>query len=160
MSLKSTVSFGQIYLQKQPPEFICRSSHQRCSIVKDVLGNFTKFTGKHLCKSLFFDKVVGLWGETCNFIKKETLAQVFSCEFCEISKNTFFTEHLRMTASASVLTTKSVFLFVYLVKFDCNNKRHFLTTNNPYNSTFPSFNIFIFTEEDDTSINNEDKRFS
>ena len=26
--------------------------------------------------------------------KKETLAQVFSYEFCEISKNTFFTEHL------------------------------------------------------------------
>ena len=24
-----------------------------------------------------------------NFIKKETLAQVFSCEICEISKNTF-----------------------------------------------------------------------
>ena len=32
----------------------------------------------------------------CNFIKKEALAQVFSCEFCEISKNTFFfIEHLR-----------------------------------------------------------------
>ena len=27
--------------------------------------------------------------EACNFIKKETLAQVFSCQFCEISKNTF-----------------------------------------------------------------------
>ena len=27
--------------------------------------------------------------EVCIFIKKETLAQVFSCEFCEISKNTF-----------------------------------------------------------------------
>ena len=38
--------------------------------------------------------------EACNFIKKETLAQVFSCEFCEISKNTFFTEHLWTTASA------------------------------------------------------------
>ena len=25
-----------------------------------------------------------------NFIKKETLAQVFSCEFCKIFKNTFF----------------------------------------------------------------------
>ena len=24
--------------------------------------------------------------EACNFIKKETLAQMFSCEFCEISK--------------------------------------------------------------------------
>ena len=31
-------------------------------------------------------------------IKKETLAQVFSCEFCEISKNTFFTEPLQETA--------------------------------------------------------------
>ena len=28
--------------------------------------------------------------QACNFIKKKTLAQVFSCEFCEISKNTFF----------------------------------------------------------------------
>ena len=29
---------------------------------------------------------------------KKSLAQVFSCEFCEISKNTFLTEHLWMTA--------------------------------------------------------------
>ena len=28
--------------------------------------------------------------EACNFIKKEALAQVFPCEFCEISENTFF----------------------------------------------------------------------
>ena len=35
-------------------------------------------------------------------IKKETLAQVFSCEFCEISKNTFFTKHLWATASEQV----------------------------------------------------------
>ena len=28
-------------------------------------------------------------GLTCNFIKKETLAQVFSCEFGETFKNTF-----------------------------------------------------------------------
>ena len=27
------------------------------------------------------------------------MAQLFSCEFCEISKNTLFTEHLRTTAS-------------------------------------------------------------
>ena len=30
--------------------------------------------------------------EACNFTKKETMTQVFSCEFCEISKNTLFTE--------------------------------------------------------------------
>ena len=40
-----------------------------------------------------------LQAEAYNFIKKETLAQVFSCEFCEIFKNTFFTEHLQTTAS-------------------------------------------------------------
>ena len=34
--------------------------------------------------------------EACNFIKKEALTQVFSWEICE---NTFFTEHLRTTAS-------------------------------------------------------------
>ena len=28
--------------------------------------------------------------QVCNFIKKVTLAQMFSCEFCRISKNTFF----------------------------------------------------------------------
>ena len=72
-----------------------RSSHQRCSVKKGVLKNFAKFTEKHLCQSLYFNKVA----EACNFIKKETLAQVLSCEFCEIFKNTFFTEHLWATAS-------------------------------------------------------------
>ena len=38
-------------------------------------------------------------GRSATLLKKETLAQVFSCEFCEISKNTFLTEHLRATAS-------------------------------------------------------------
>ena len=31
----------------------------------------------------------------------KSLSQVFSCKFCEISKNTFFTEHLLATASIS-----------------------------------------------------------
>ena len=48
---------------------------------------FSKFTGKHLCQSLFFNKFAG---QACNFIKKQTLAQVFSCEFCKIFKNTNF----------------------------------------------------------------------
>ena len=37
--------------------------------------------------------------EACNFIKKETLAQVFSGEFCEISQNFFSTENPQTTAS-------------------------------------------------------------
>ena len=39
---------------------IYRSSRQRCFVKKDALRNFTKFTGKCLCQTLFFDKVAGL----------------------------------------------------------------------------------------------------
>ena len=55
-----------------------------------VLRNFAKLTEKHLCQSLFFNKVAGLRPGTV-----EALAQVFPCEFCEVSKSTFSTEHLR-----------------------------------------------------------------
>ena len=41
----------------------------------------------------------------CSFLKK-ALAQVFSCGLGEISKNTFFTEHLRVTASGFQLTAR------------------------------------------------------
>ena len=53
---------------------------------KGVPRNFLKFTGKYLCQGFFFNKVAGL--RPANLWKKETLAQVFSCKFCEISKNT------------------------------------------------------------------------
>ena len=43
--------------------------------------------------------LIKLQASACNFIKKETLAQVFSNDFCEISKNAFFTEHLWTIAS-------------------------------------------------------------
>ena len=46
---------------------------------KGALRIFAKFTGKHLCQSLFL----------INFFQKAALAQVFFCEFCDISKNTF-----------------------------------------------------------------------
>ena len=62
---------------------------------KVVLENFAKSTGKHLCQRLFFNKVAGLWPLN----KKETLAQVFSFDFCEIFKNTYFEEHLQTAAS-------------------------------------------------------------
>ena len=66
-----------------------RSSRPQVFCSKDVLRNFAKFSGKDLCQNLFFNKVAGL----CNFIKKETLAQLFSCEFCESSLNTFFLQN-------------------------------------------------------------------
>ena len=50
--------------------------------------------------------------QACNFINKETLAQVFSYEFCEISKNTFFYRTPLVAASAM----KIIFCMVKLWK--------------------------------------------
>ena len=74
-------------LQKQPPELLYKNV---------VLRNFAKLTGKQLRQRLSFNNVAG---HACNFIKKESLAQVFFFKFCEISKNTCFIEHLGTTAS-------------------------------------------------------------
>ena len=75
-----------------------RSSHQRCSVKKGVLRNFKNFQEKTCARDYFLIKLQAL---AFNFIKKESLTQVFSCEFSEISKNTFFTNHLWATASES-----------------------------------------------------------
>ena len=69
------------------PEDKLRISCPEVFYKKGVLRNSAKFRGKHLCQRLFFNKGAGL---TCNFIKKESLAQVFSSKFCEISKNKLF----------------------------------------------------------------------
>ena len=42
--------------------------------------SFANFTEKHLCWSLFWSHIY----------ENETATQVFSCEICEIFKNTFF----------------------------------------------------------------------
>ena len=72
-----------------------RSRHLEVFCKKGVLKNFAKFTGKHLRRSL----------HACNLIKKETLAQGFSCKFGKIFKHTFFKEHLRTAASVLPLLT-------------------------------------------------------
>ena len=60
----------------QPPKVFVK--------IKCVLKNFAKFTGEHLCQSLFFNKDAGA---ACYFIKKQTVTKVFSCKF-------FLKEHL------------------------------------------------------------------
>ena len=52
--------------------------------------------------------LIKLQVEACSFIKKETLARVFSCEFCKISKSNFSTKHLRVTVSDKYLIFLSI----------------------------------------------------
>ena len=53
---------------------------------ESVFRNITKFTGKHLCQSLFVNKDTGLRSAT---LLKKRLWHMFSSEFSEVSKNTF-----------------------------------------------------------------------
>ena len=64
---------------------------------RDVLKHFAKFRGKHLCQNLFFNKVANL--RIATLVKKRLWHRCFSKKICEMFKNVFFTEHLRMTAS-------------------------------------------------------------
>ena len=79
------------YWRGSRPEVFCK---------KGVLENCTKFTGENLCQSLFLNEVAGL-RRPATLFKKEALAQVFSCEFCEISKNTFLHRTPLVAASAN-----------------------------------------------------------
>ena len=49
--------------------------NKRCSIKKTFLKNFAIFTGKRLCRSLFFNQNVGL--QAYNFIKKRLQHRCF-----------------------------------------------------------------------------------
>ena len=57
-----------------------------------VLLKILQNSQENTCARVSF--LIKLQAWACNFIKKETLAQAFSCEFSEISKNVFFTEYV------------------------------------------------------------------
>ena len=67
-----------------------KSSNWRCSIKKNFQKNFAVFTAIPVFKALVgqgWNKVTG----------REAPTQIFSCEYCKISSNTCFEEHLRTT---------------------------------------------------------------
>ena len=65
------------------PEVFCK---------KGVLENFAKFTGKHRCQSLLFNKFTGLRPAT--FLKKRLWHRCFPVNFVKYSRTPVFIEHL------------------------------------------------------------------
>ena len=76
-------------------ECLRRSSRPKGSL-KIVLLEISQNSQEIYARISFFIKLLSLL--ICCSIKNKSLAQVFSCEFCEICKNTF-AEHHRTTAS-------------------------------------------------------------
>ena len=73
--------------------------------------------------------------QACNFIKKETLAQAFSCEVCEICKNAFYYRTPLVAASDYILlivlwVTTLISIRGYVaVTFYCRQNNVFLRNN-------------------------------
>ena len=79
-------NFFKVIVKPQP------EAVARCSAKKDVLRNFTKFIGKHLCQSLFFNKVSGLRPTT--LLKKKHWHRCFNVNFVKFLRTLFYIEQL------------------------------------------------------------------
>ena len=71
---------------KQPSEMFYK---KRCS------WNFAKFTGKHLCQILFFNKVAGLRPKPVTSLTKRLWHGCFPIDFAKFLRTPVFKEHLR-----------------------------------------------------------------
>ena len=96
---------------------INRSSRTEVFCKKAVLRNFTKFTRKHLCQSLFFNKVAGLRPAT--LLKRRLWHRCFPLSFARFLRTSFFIEHRLLLERSyiylgvlNLLKTKNSFLWV------------------------------------------------
>ena len=92
IEFKTKRSFAWIY-----------QSRSSCSDTLDwivVFKNLAEFTAKHPCWSLFLKKLKASGLQLCS---KETPAEVFSCELCEIFQHTFFTENSEQLLLSAVV---------------------------------------------------------
>ena len=93
-SCKFAAYFQNAYLRAPLDGCFCMFKW-KCSFLSFLIQNHPYIRSSRpevFCKSL-------------HLVKKETLAQVFSCEFCEISKNNFFTEYLWAPAPGNSTST-------------------------------------------------------
>ena len=81
---------------------------QACS-AKKMLLEISQYSQGNTCVRASFLIKMQAWG------LQETLAQVFSWKFYEISKNTFFTEHLRWLLEC--YGSSAIWLYPYLEFF-------------------------------------------
>ena len=103
---------------------IYRSSRPVVFCKKGLLKNFAKFTGKHLCQSLFFNKVAGL--RPASLLKKRLWHRCFPVNFAEFLRTAFFTEHVRwLLMDLFILTTETL-----------NEKLNFLCSRNNLEKIF------------------------
>ena len=88
--------------------------------------HFTKFTGKYLCQVSFLVKLQ----------KKDTLAQVFSFEFYEIFKNTYFYRTPLVAASGNLVPVRPWANFQLTMIFSIQISRVTMSEVSTFNGLF------------------------
>ena len=94
-----------------------RSSHPEVFVEKAFL-EISQNSQESTCARVSFS--IKFQAEACNFIQKETLAQLFSCEFCKISKNSFSYRTPPVAASGLMLIS---ILFLRPTENECGNSK-------------------------------------
>ena len=89
-------------------QLVTEAVSRRCSVKKTFL-EISQNSQENTCARVPF--LIKLRALAFNFIKNETLTKVFSCEYCEISKNTFC--YRTAPVAASVVTSIKIEGFSY-----------------------------------------------
>ena len=103
-----------LYIQHLLPHYHCYYSEavvRKCSIKKGVLRNFTKFSGKYLCQSLFFGKIAGLRPATLS--KKRLWHRYFPVNIANFLRAPFVTDHFWWLLLTTVSISDVCFWFTF-----------------------------------------------
>ena len=95
-----------------------KSSRPELFCEKNIPINFVKFTGKHLCQSPSFNKVLGLRPAT--LLKKWLWHRCFPVNFAKFLRRPFLTKHfwwLPLRAECMILTYSIQFISISLFFF-------------------------------------------
>ena len=112
--MRVTLAFNELMMKRLASVQCTKAVVQRCSVKKGSRRNFAKFTGKHLCQSLFLNKVARLRPAT--LLKKRLWHRCFPV--CTISKDTIFQRAPLVAASK----------FIALMEFQINYTDTFYTS--------------------------------
>ena len=108
-----------------------------------VLKNLAIFRGKRLVEIFFW---WCCWPEGLQLYEREKATQVFSCEYCEIFKNTYLEEH-QLTAASNLCFFRhpehdSIQVFILPWSW-CISKNYFSYWKSKPWYCFGSFSVFI-----------------
>ena len=120
MILKISCTYLIICLNtSMTPEYLCWSCTSWTELHFYKRQHFTKSTGKQLRQSLFLNNACNSMPKACNFIKKETLTQVFSCKISKITRMTL----LSTSTSTNYRGVYKTPAYIWNEEFFSNSKR-------------------------------------